>query len=410
MGVEKNHIVSVINANIKQNGNNEITGDIMNDVLNEIVDATLQGYHFMGILKSDSQPPANSPWIYFANNVTYGAYQFGADEFGVLYYDDVPMATPVKKILFSVSNAVADHNEDPTAHQAIRDMIEQADWSENNAVANSYVKNRTHYKRDTNIATYTNETDKAITVSGGYGVFTMYGYNAYPLGWNAAVGRNMSVTIGDTKYEGEIKKAGSSGYCIGNYRLHFPTGVDTGEDYCIYCDSAGFDNLHFMVAEDLAGEYEAGDITIVLSDLEYVPLDARYIPKSVTRADIDDDTLIIDVCRRIDLSSLDSKVRIEIPSGYVAVASAYAIRTLFINTYGGDNSAWGTSAVVQIIAVKASDSSIYYSSPLTIGNESYGQIGLPTTAKEYIEIDVLQTCDGVKPYGVITGQMICHKE
>lgn len=410
MGAELNHINSVIDANVKQNGNNEITGDIMNVVLKEIAAATLKGYHFMGILKSDSQPPANSPWIYVANNVTYGAYQFGADEFGVLYYDDVPMATPVKKILFSATNVIGDHNVDPTAHQDIQDKIVQSNWNENNTSALSHVVGRTHYKTETNIATYTNETAKTITVSGGYGVFAMYGYNAYPLGWNAAVGRNMSVTIGEKKYEGEIKKAGSSGYCIGNYRLHFPTGVDTGEDYCIYCDSAGFDNLHFMVAEDLAGEYEAGDITIVLSDTEYVPLDARYIPKSVTRADIDDDTLIIDVCRRIDLSSLDSKVRIEIPSGYVAVASAYAIRTLFINTYGGDNSAWGTSAVVQMIAVKASDSSIYYGSPLTIGNESYGQIGLPATAKEYIEIDVLQTCDGVKPYGVITGQIICHKE
>lgn len=124
MGAELNHINSVINANIKQNGNNEITGDILNVVLKEIAAATLQGYHFMGVLKADSQPPANSPWIYVANNVTYGAYQFGADEFGVLYYDDVPMATPVKKILFSASNAVAEHNADPTAHQFLLDEID----------------------------------------------------------------------------------------------------------------------------------------------------------------------------------------------------------------------------------------------------------------------------------------------
>lgn len=127
MGAELNHINSVIDANVTQNGNNEITGDIMNTVLKAIAAATLQGYHFMGVLKADSQPPANSPWIYVANNVTYGAYQFGADEFGVLYYDDVPMATPTKKILFSASNAVATHNADPTAHQFLIDEIDAID-------------------------------------------------------------------------------------------------------------------------------------------------------------------------------------------------------------------------------------------------------------------------------------------
>lgn len=155
MGAELNHINSVIDANVKQNGNNEITGDIMNAVLKEIASATLQGYHFMGVLKSDSQPPANSPWIYVANNVTYGAYQFGADEFGVLYYDDVPMATPVKKILFSASNAVAAHNADPTAHQflldeidAIEDMIPAEASSTNKLADKQYVDDALATKAD----------------------------------------------------------------------------------------------------------------------------------------------------------------------------------------------------------------------------------------------------------------------
>jgi hypothetical protein len=126
--------------------------------------------------------------------------------------------------------------------------------------------------------------------------------------------------------------------------------------------------------------------------------------------DIDSDCHMIDVCRRLDLSSVGNKVTITIPSGYVAVSSAYALRTLMINTYGSNTTPWGTSAKIQATTTNAVNNTTYTSTELTLTNSSFAQLGLTVTAADKIEIEVTQACDGIKPYAVITGQIYCHRE
>jgi hypothetical protein len=125
---------------------------------------------------------------------------------------------------------------------------------------------------------------------------------------------------------------------------------------------------------------------------------------------IDSDCHMIDVCRRLDLSSVGNKVTITIPSGYVAVSSAYALRTLMINTYGSNTTSWGTSAKIQATTTNAVNNTTYTSTELTLTNSSFAQLGLTVTAADKIEIEVTQACDGIKPYAVITGQIYCHRE
>lgn len=310
MGAELNYINSVIDANVKQNGNNEITGEIMNVVLKEIAAATLRGYHFMGVLKADSQPPANSPWIYVANNVTYGAYQFGADELGVLYYDDVPMATPVKKILFSASNAVAEHNADPTAHQDIQDKIVQADWQENNTSALSHVVGRTHYKYYNN-TTYALQYGITLNEVDGHANGTCYGVGLYPVSFPTLFveGNVCDFQLDGNSFKGEIhvdSQYPNKRWC-GNGALidenQFP---DTGEDWAFGTPSMGQAAMIFVGDVSLVGQYSSDKVSIVLGDAAYEKLSTNYIPDDVMRntltKEATQDDVTLDATRFYDFS------------------------------------------------------------------------------------------------------------
>ena len=157
------------------------------------------------------------------------------------------------------------------------------------------------------------------------------------------------------------------------------------------------------IIENYGGKHTPTDITGNIKIVENNTIDGFEVAT-------DTNCKIIDVCLRLDLSTLGNKVSIDIPSGYVAVTSAYALRTLMLNTYGSNTTTWGTSAKVQATTTNAVNNTTYTSTELTLTNNSYAQLGLTATAKTKIEIEVTQACDGVVPYAVVTGQIFCHKE
>lgn len=156
----------------------------------------------------------------------------------------------------------------------------QADWDENSPTESSYVRNRTHYIDE--VGTIFSGTIITLTVDGGYARGAMYGYGTYPIGfWDlAVVGNFLRLTVGSMVFEGELKPNLSSGIYIGNGYLHNSALPDTGEGWCYYCDSAGFDSFHLMCDESLAGTYET---TVFPNEHIYVPLDERFVPDSITR-------------------------------------------------------------------------------------------------------------------------------
>ena len=89
-----NNLKTSIDANIKQNGNQEITGPILNSVLNQMVNILGTGYQFAGVATLD---PATNPGtpdakvFYIANGkgtyTNFGGINVTEDEVVVLYWD-----------------------------------------------------------------------------------------------------------------------------------------------------------------------------------------------------------------------------------------------------------------------------------------------------------------------------------
>ena len=89
-----NNLKTSIDANIKQNGNQEITGPILNSVLNQMVNILGTGYQFAGIATLD---PATNPGtpdakvFYIANGkgtyTNFGSLEVTEDDVVVLYWD-----------------------------------------------------------------------------------------------------------------------------------------------------------------------------------------------------------------------------------------------------------------------------------------------------------------------------------
>ena len=89
-----NNLKTTIDANIKQNGNQEITGPILNSVLNQMVNILGTGYQFAGVA---TLTPATDPGtpdakvFYIANGkgtyTNFGGLEVTEDEVVVLYWD-----------------------------------------------------------------------------------------------------------------------------------------------------------------------------------------------------------------------------------------------------------------------------------------------------------------------------------
>ena len=89
-----NNLKTTIDANIKQNGNQEITGPILNSVLNQMVNILGTGYQFAGIATLDPATEPGTPdakVFYIANGkgtyTNFGGIEVTEDEVVVLYWD-----------------------------------------------------------------------------------------------------------------------------------------------------------------------------------------------------------------------------------------------------------------------------------------------------------------------------------
>ena len=91
-----NNLKTSIDANIKQNGNQEITGPILNSVLNQMVNILGTGYQFAGVATLDPATEPGTPdakVFYIANGkgtyTNFGGLEVTEDDVVVLYWDSV---------------------------------------------------------------------------------------------------------------------------------------------------------------------------------------------------------------------------------------------------------------------------------------------------------------------------------
>ena len=89
-----NNLKTSIDANIKQNGNQEITGPILNSVLNQMVNILGTGYQFAGVATLDPATDPGTPdakVFYIANGkgtyTNFGGIKVMEDDVVVLYWD-----------------------------------------------------------------------------------------------------------------------------------------------------------------------------------------------------------------------------------------------------------------------------------------------------------------------------------
>lgn len=87
-----NTLKATINANIKQNGNQEITGQILNSVLNQMVTTLGAGYQFAGVATTATNPGIPDAKVFYIANgkgiyTNFSGLEVTEDEVVVLYYD-----------------------------------------------------------------------------------------------------------------------------------------------------------------------------------------------------------------------------------------------------------------------------------------------------------------------------------
>ena len=87
-----NSLKSTIDANIKQNENQEITGQILNSVLNAMVTTLGTGYQFAGVATTATNPGSPDAKVFYIANgkgkyEKFGGLEVTEDEVVVLYWD-----------------------------------------------------------------------------------------------------------------------------------------------------------------------------------------------------------------------------------------------------------------------------------------------------------------------------------
>ena len=87
-----NNLKTSIDANIKQNGNQEITGQILNSVLNQMVNILGTGYQFAGVATIATNPGTPDAKVFYIANgkgtyEKFGGINVTEDDVVVLYWD-----------------------------------------------------------------------------------------------------------------------------------------------------------------------------------------------------------------------------------------------------------------------------------------------------------------------------------
>ena len=83
---------TTINANVKRNGNQEITGQILNSVLNAMVETLGTGYSFAGVATPSTNPGTPDAKVFYIVNgkgtyTLFGDLEVTEDDVVILYYD-----------------------------------------------------------------------------------------------------------------------------------------------------------------------------------------------------------------------------------------------------------------------------------------------------------------------------------
>ena len=89
---EYSYLKATINANIKANNNQEITGPVMNSVLNAMVNTLGAGYQFAGVATTATNPGTPDAKVFYIANgkgtyTNFGSLEVTEDEVVVLYWD-----------------------------------------------------------------------------------------------------------------------------------------------------------------------------------------------------------------------------------------------------------------------------------------------------------------------------------
>ena len=123
--------------------------------------------------------------------------------------------------------------------------------------------------------------------------------------------------------------------------------------------------------------------------------------------DVDDNCIIIDVCRRLGLSTVGNKIEIALPDGYVCNSTMGAVACLGFDTWGLAGS-WSTDAAITISCVNYQDDNVY-STAATLGKNHYETKYFIPFAKSYIKVEVTTAAVGTETYATISGRIFCKK-
>ena len=169
-----------IDANIKQNGNQEITGPILNSVLNQMVNILGTGYQFAGVATLDPATNPSTPdakVFYIANGkgtyTNFGGLEVTEDEVVVLYYD-----TAWHKVATGVAS-----------QEKLTELKEQAD-----AITNALADSLSRILRD--FGMYSNPTEYVLAV-GVRGKYIDKGSALEVANGNYSISQPISLKAGD---------------------------------------------------------------------------------------------------------------------------------------------------------------------------------------------------------------------
>ena len=124
--------------------------------------------------------------------------------------------------------------------------------------------------------------------------------------------------------------------------------------------------------------------------------------------DGDDNCLIINVFRRLDLSTVGNKIEIALPDGYVCNSTAIgSYACLGFDTWGLAGS-WSTDAAITISCVNYQDDNVYSTAGTLSKNNHVTKDFIPF-AKSYIKVEVTTAAVGTETYASISGRIFCKK-
>ena len=123
--------------------------------------------------------------------------------------------------------------------------------------------------------------------------------------------------------------------------------------------------------------------------------------------DVDDNCIIIDVCRRLDLSTVGNKIEIALPDGYICNPTTPAVACIGFDTFGLPGS-WSTDAAITISYVNYQDDNVN-SNATTLSKNLYDTKYLTPSVKSYIKVEVTTAAVGTETYASISGRIFCKK-